>query len=226
MSKLALLITLVLVLTNAGCGVYPVLIPPEATPPGTVVGSTFLAAGGKRERTNFITRDVSPGVLDVGAQARLGVLPGIELGGRVSLAGGALADVRLQPLRRPVSLSLDIAAFTNHYLGDWMDPHISQPITYRGFRPSAMVGVGRVYCGVAYSLARAWGPGMGVGAELNDTFDIRSAFAGVELGNKIRALVEAEVFKVQSRRANEYGVCLGLAGYSSPIRIWGRRESD
>ena len=202
------------------------LIPPEATPPGTVIGSTFLAAGGKDELTGSNIRDVSPGVLDVGAQARLGVLPGIELGGRVSLAGGALADVRLQPLRRPVSLSLDIAGFTNHYLGDWMDPHVPQPITYRGFRPAAIIGVGRVYCGVAYSLARAWGPGMGVGAELNDTLDIRSAFAGVELGSKLRVLVEAEVFKVQSRRANEYGVCLGLAGYSQPIRIWGRRESD
>lgn len=204
----------------AGCGVYPVLIPSEATPPGTMVGGGFIAVGGRNQDRNVVLT-VSPGVRDVGATARLGVLPGVDIGGRLSLFGGALADLRLQPLRRPVAVSFDIAGFTNHYHAAWLDPHVPQPVTYRGFRPSAMVGVGPVCGGVSCTRFNAWGPGMGVGAELRDTFDIRSAFAGVEVGTKLRLMVQGEVFKVKSRYANGYGFVLGLAAYSQPMRIWG-----
>jgi hypothetical protein len=187
-----------------------------------MTGSVFFAAGGREEHTGGLLRDVAPGVLDVGAQARLGLLPGVELGGRASLGGGVMGDMRLQPIRRPIAVSLDLAGFINHFHGMPLDPHVSQLIWYRGLRPSAIVGLGPVFGGVAYSRLNAWGQGMGVGHELRDTFDMRSAFAGVELGKDLRLLVEAEVFKVRSRYANEYGFVLGLAGYSPPIRIWGK----
>lgn len=201
-----------------GCGVYPVLLQPEATPFGTLQAGGFIAAGGRDH--NGPTP--APGVADFGVSGRLGVLPGVEVGARGSLFGGGLADVRLQPLRRPVSVSLDVAVYRNRFLAAPLDPHVPMPVTYTGIRPAVIIGVGRFYGGGAYGYT--WSRGGYDTYPYYDTLRTPTAFAGVRIDGKIGLLLEAEVFQVSNRSRTVPGFCLGFAGFSPPVRLWGKSE--
>ena len=201
-----------------GCGVYPVLLQPEAIPFGTLQAGGFIAAGGRDRNSD----SPAPGVADFGVSGRLGLLPGVEIGARGSLFGGALADVRLQPIRKPVSVSLDMAVYRNHFLANPLDPHVTQPVTYTGVRPAVIIGVGHFYGGGAYGYT--WSRGEGLGFPIYDTLRAPTIIAGVRIDRKIGLLIEAEAFMVSDRWRTVPGFCLGFAGFSPPVRLWGKSK--
>ena len=200
-----------------GCGVYPVLLQPEAIPFGTLQAGGFIAAGGRTRHYD----SPAPGVADFGVSGRLGLLPGVEIGARGSLFGGALADVRLQPLRKPVSISLDMAVHRNRFLANPLDPHVSIPVTYTGVRPAVIIGVGRFYGGAAYGYT--WSEGYYM-KPFYDTLRAPTVLAGVRIDRKIGLLLEAEAFIASDRWRTVPGFCLGFAGFSPPVRLWGKSE--
>jgi hypothetical protein len=198
------------------CGFYPVMLEPEVTPFGTAQAGGFIAAGGRegeRDRP-------APGVLDFGVIGRIGILPGVEVGARASLGGGGMADIRLQPLRRPFSISFDAAVLKNHFLDNPLDPHVPEPVDYAGVRPAAIIGIGPVFFGAAYSYI--WSRGQGLGIPIYDTLRIPAAVLGARIHKQMDLLIEAEAFIVRTRHKQTPGFCLGLAGYSPPVRLWGR----
>jgi hypothetical protein len=210
-----------------GCAVYPVLIPPEATPAGTLQLGGFAAAGGKG--TSVGSGTVGRGVFDLGIQARLGLAPGLDIGARGSLGGGGLADIRYEPLRGPVSLSVDAATFYNRGYLDPLDFHVPVPFNYRGVRPSVIAGFGWFYCGAACSFGASWGEGYSP-PPTYDTLVIPALIVGAQLGRRAPWLIEAELFQVRGRpsghNTTDVGFCLGFAGLSVPLRLWGEPKVE